>query len=67
LFECRSISLNFISASVRSKGLCHLDSTPAVLLGRRQAGYMITVRHEVACRSCSHFNGGDHQCHLVNL
>ena len=25
------------------------------------------VRHEVACRSCSHFSEGNHQCHLVNL
>jgi MFS family permease len=25
------------------------------------------VRHEVAYRSCSHFNGGNHPCHRMNL
>ena len=28
---------------------------------------VLSVRHEVACRSCSRFNRGNHQCHLVNL
>ena len=28
---------------------------------------MWPVRHEVACRSCSHGNGGNHPCHRVNL
>lgn len=31
LFECRSIPQNFVSASVRSKGLLHFDSTLAPL------------------------------------
>jgi hypothetical protein len=31
LFECRPIPQNFMSASVRSKGLLHFDSTPAPL------------------------------------
>src|SRR5258707_3369159 len=51
---------------VESVGL-HPDSTTAVLMERRQAGYMIIVRHEVACRSCAHGNGGYHPCHRVNL
>ena len=29
--------------------------------------YTMIVRHEVACRSCSHFNGGNHPCHRVHL
>jgi PAS domain S-box-containing protein len=29
--------------------------------------YKWYVRHEVACRSCPHGNGGDHPCHRVNL
>jgi|GEM_PF-2959222 len=31
------------------------------------ADAFLTVRHEVACRSCSHFSGGNHPCHRVNL
>ena len=27
---------------------------------------MWPVRHEVACKSCSHGNGGNHPCHRVN-
>ncbi len=27
----------------------------------------LCVRREVACRSCSHFNGGNHPCHRMNL
>ena len=29
--------------------------------------YTMIVRHEVACRSCSHFDGGNHPCHRVHL
>jgi hypothetical protein len=29
--------------------------------------YTMIVRHEVACRSRSHFNGGNHPCHRVHL
>jgi transposase len=32
-----------------------------------QSVYNWSVRHEVACRSCPHGNGGDHPCHRVNL
>ena len=28
---------------------------------------MTIVRHEVACGSCSHFSGGNHQYHLMNV
>ncbi len=28
---------------------------------------LLWVRHEVAYRSCSHFNGGNHPCHRMNL
>ena len=31
-----------------------------------QSVYNWAVRHEVACRSCSRGNGGDHPCHRVN-
>ena len=29
--------------------------------------YTMIVRHEVACRSCSRYNGEDHPCHRVHL
>jgi len=30
-------------------------------------GQEFQVRHEVACRSCSHNKGGNRPCHRVNL
>ena len=45
LFECKSIPLYFISASVRSKCLSHLDSNPTASQGEDQAGYMIINAH----------------------
>jgi Group II intron, maturase-specific domain len=34
---------------------------------RSLTGQLQPVRHEVACRSCSHFNGGNHPCHRMTI
>jgi hypothetical protein len=68
-----AINHRFKNTRRRATGLLMLarGDTPKVVceaLGvSDQSVYKWYVRHEVACRSCPHGNGGDHPCHRVNL
>jgi hypothetical protein len=80
LSEAEEVTLQQLSINhrhrdtrTRAAGLLLLGRKikPKVIAGQLGVGdqsvYNWSVRHEVACRSCPHGNGGDHPCHRVNL